>query len=344
MLRQAPGQPMERTENGPDPVSKDLMPRHGETEGFTLRVRISCAWISPVLAILLSVAAPSFLQWCCAEASDSPWIENTELRAVRTAHDRSGTDNPGAGDSGAANPGAGNSGADNPGVASRVDAAPVAEVFDSRDYQCMLVLQRAWPDAYVLDLATGEVFVHPVTEVITAEGRLQAPAAGTPAGSFIADPEGNIRFGTIDQEIVVEPLPPLVGALDRSELDRRQPVYSRRAAAYQPDAAAVSALRAVGEPIEIIAFFGTWCQTCKQSLPALLSTLDRANNPNFHLHLVGTDENMSEPADWIMEWALDYTPTYIVLQGDTELGRIEEEPLVSMEADLLEIIERGSQR
>jgi thiol-disulfide isomerase/thioredoxin len=100
----------------------------------------------------------------------------------------------------------------------------------------------------------------------------------------------------------------------------------------------------VGEPIEIIAFFGTWCQTCKQSLPALLSTLDRANNPNFHLHLVGTDENMSEPADWIMEWALDYTPTYVVLQGDTELGRIEEEPLVSMEADLLEIIERGSQR
>ena len=339
-----------------------------------MRVRISCAWISPVLAILLSVAAPSFLQWCCAEASDSPWIENTELRAVRTAHDRSEAGNPGAGDPGAANPGAGDPGAANPGggdsgaaspgagdpgaaspgagdsgaaspgVANRVDAAPVAEVFDSRDYQCMLVLQRAWPDAYVLDLATGEVFVHPVTEVITAEGRLQAPAAGTPAGSFIADPEGNIHFGTIDQEIVVEPLPPLVGALDRSELDRRQPVYSRRAAAYQPDAAAVSALRAVGEPIEIIAFFGTWCQTCKQSLPALLSALDRANNPNFHLHLVGTDENMTEPADWIMEWALDYTPTYVVLQGDTELGRIEEEAVVSMEADLLEIIERGSQR
>ncbi len=295
-----------------------------------MRNRFSCTWMWPSLVIALSTAALTFPLWCCADEDSgsarhtgteaaAAWLENTELRAVRST--------PG-----------GN------GAPAEEDPAPIAEVFDSTDYQTMLVLQRAWPRAYTLDLVTGEVLAHPTEEIVSETGQLRPADSGTSTGSFVSDPEGRIHFSTLEHEFVVEPLPPMVGEIGREELDRRQPVYARRAAAYDPDPAMIRALAEVDTDVEIVAFFGTWCLVCKHTLPALLGTLDAADNPHLNLRLVATDENMIEPADWIEICALDYTPTFMVFQDDLELGRIEEEPIVSMEADLIEIIERAEQR
>lgn len=295
-----------------------------------MKYRFSCTWMWPSLVIVLSAAALTFPLWCCADAqfgepggdqteSAAAWLENTELRAVRSA--------PGGA-----------------GAPAEDDPAPVAEVFDSTDYQTMLILQRAWPRAYTLDLVTGEVLAHPTEEIVTEAGELMPAGDGTSAGSFVSDPEGRIHFSTPRHEFVVEPLPPLIGEVGREELDRRQPAYARRAAAYDPNPAMVRALAEVSRDVEILAFFGTWCQICKHTLPALLGTLDAAENPHLRLRLIGTDENMLEPAELIERHALDYTPTFVVLEDGLELGRIEEEPILSVEADLIEIVERAAGR
>ena len=129
-----------------------------------------------------------------------------------------------------------------------------------------------------------------------------------------------------------------IGQLSREELERRQPIYARRAQRYQPDSTMVHRLAAVTAEIEVIAFFGTWCSTCKHHLPALMETLDLAENPSFKITYVGLDEDALEPADWIERCGIHTTPSMVVIHAGEEIGRIENEPEVSVEADLVSIL------
>ncbi len=218
------------------------------------------------------------------------------------------------------------------------DEAPYGEVFDSEDFQTMLVLQKDWPEAFTLNLATGEVTLHLPSQVLGAEGQLLSPAGGEVIATFVSTNEGCIEFGSLDYDYIIEPLPPMIGELSRAELERRQPAYLRRALDYEPDPVKIAALNALEDEIDIVAFFGTWCLICKHTLPALLATIDAADSAKFNLTLIGTDEDLSFPEDWIVEYELEFTPTVVVLHQGVELGRIQEEALVSVEADLVGII------
>jgi len=214
------------------------------------------------------------------------------------------------------------------------------EVFDSSDYQSILLLPVAGDAAYVLDLKAVEVLAVPKSSVMTNDGTLQRPdrVGARSLGRFETDPDGRIRFSDGGTEIAAEPAPPLVGSLTLGQLEERQPGYARRARTYHPDAAMVARLAGVKRPAQIVAFFGSWCQICKHHVPALLATLDAARNPNLTLSLVGVDENVTEPRGPIAQYQVVATPTILVLVGGEELGRIEEDPRVSIEADLADIL------
>lgn len=214
------------------------------------------------------------------------------------------------------------------------------EVYDRADYQAMLLLPASGELAYILDLKTQQVAAYAKPTLLDAEGNLRpgTPAAARPVGPFDTSPEGRIRFLEGGRDFIVEAAPPLVGPIDRADLLARYPGYARRAAAYRPDPAMVAKLAAVKLPAKIVVFFGTWCQICRHELPALMATLDAAKNPNFTLALVALDENVVEPKDLISQYRVLTTPTTIVLVDGQELGRIEEEPKVSAEADLAGIL------
>jgi thiol-disulfide isomerase/thioredoxin len=220
------------------------------------------------------------------------------------------------------------------------------EVFDSPDFQQMLLLPARWGTAYVLELATGEVLAYAQSALLGDGGALLAPpeGGGSPVGIFVVQGDGAITFPTPECDVAVEAAPPLVGELTRAQLASRQPGYPRRAAIYPPDSASVQMLATVEGRIEIVAFFGTWCSTCKESLSALLKTLDEAGNANIELTLVGMDEDMVEPLELITNFEISDVPTFIVLRDGGEIGRIEEEPQVSMEADLARILAEEQSR
>lgn len=284
----------------------------------------TCTHCLPAALLLVLLASnglgiPAAAGAAPAGDSGALWHENTELRAMRCLPEAKGSVSPD-------------------------DEAPYAEVFDSADFQTMLVLQKDWPVAFTLDLATGEVARHLSSEVLGANGRLLRPDDGEVITTFASTTEGRIEFGSLEYDYVIEPLPPLVGELSRAELERRQPAYLRRALDYRPDPEKIAVLGALEDEFEIVAFFGTWCQICKHTLPALLATLDAADSATFHLTLIGTDEDMSVPEEWIVEYDLEFTPTIVVLRQGIELGRIQEEALVSVEADLVEIISAAARQ
>jgi thiol-disulfide isomerase/thioredoxin len=214
------------------------------------------------------------------------------------------------------------------------------EVFDRTDYQSILLVPADGDLAYVLDLARREATPYPKTAILGDDGSPRMPAAVStrPAAAFDIAPDGTLHFTDAGQQFFVQAAAPLTGPLTRATLDDRQPGYARRARLYRPDAATVARLAAARLPAEIVVFFGTWCRTCKHDLPALLATLDAAKNPNLRLTLIATDENLAEPADLISRFRVVTTPTVIVQVDGQELGRIEEDPEVSMEADLAAIL------
>lgn len=216
----------------------------------------------------------------------------------------------------------------------------VGEVFDSPDFQRMLLLIPGWSQAYVLELATNEVVAYPAAAL---QDKLHQPIAppesgGAVAGYFSVQPDASVVFRTADSQVVIAPAPPLVGEISREKLAERFPVYERRAAAYSPAPEAVQVVANTGAETEVLAFFGTWCSTCQEELPAVLATLDAAANPKIELRLIAVDEDLVEPVDLLTEYSVQDIPTLIVTRGGREIGRIIEEPKTTIEGDLARII------
>ncbi len=282
---------------------------------------------SPLGALACLTAQPAYAQ---SSSTNAGWIENPSLVACLEK-----------GATGQANPKSSPTGAQS--------RAIFGEVFDSSDYQSMLVLPAEGEFAYIVQLSTKRATAYPRAAFLDAAGQVQASpspggtsAPGTDAGAVSTDNQGRMMFHHAGGDIQIELAPPLIGAIERADLEARQPAYARHARAYRPDAAAVATLAANKEPVEILAFFGTWCSTCKSVLPALLASLDAAANPALTLTCVGVDEDMEQPADMLGEFEVKATPTIVALISGIEIGRIVDEPHKSVEADLAAILTRAS--
>lgn len=289
--------------------------------------RISLAAVA--LAGALTLACTLFVPAAWAEASGAPQKAPASANATETTWTENSALVARVLDSGAQ---AGSS----PGGTSLGSG----EVFDSADYQKMLVLPSQGECAYVIELASGKASVYPRGAVLGEGGEVRTPPveSAVAAGTANADEEGRLVIAHNGLKILIEPAPPLVGAIERAELEARHPAYARHARAYVPDADMIAILAGQTQPLTILAFFGSWCSTCKHLLPALFATLDAANNPAISLICIGVDEDLKQPEEEIAAYEIDATPTFIVLTEGVELGRIEDEPRTSVEADLGNIL------
>lgn len=125
--------------------------------------------------------------------------------------------------------------------------------------------------------------------------------SGSPA--YALSIEGPIlRFNTDTSKVrilKVTERPPVVGpvALDALVSDRIE--YREGMKAYTPDKTMVDAIKANKKPIEIEAYFGTWCGHCKIYMPKFLRVMQDAANPNIKLNLIGVPKNFgAEEGPW----------------------------------------------
>jgi thiol-disulfide isomerase/thioredoxin len=219
------------------------------------------------------------------------------------------------------------------------DASPV-RVFTSPDYRKLLLVPEKGKTAYILLLKTSEAQSVP-RQAITFEkngARLDGGARKTALGSFTRK-EANIDFRSGSLEIHVGPAATLTGETTLSEILEQKPGYRQKSAEYQPDAAAVAALRRWSRPAEIFVFFGTWCPVCGRRVPMFMKTIEAAANPNLRVRYIAIDEKYSNPADLIRSHSVHITPTFIVKVDGREIGRINKKPKTSLEKDLADIFE-----
>jgi thiol-disulfide isomerase/thioredoxin len=218
-----------------------------------------------------------------------------------------------------------------------------AQVFQSRDFKFLLVLPDEGLDAWVLDLAKLEYHHLTVTDIGVREARARVPsvAGKTPAGA-LAKAEAELSFPTADGTITIAPGEPLVGEVSQRLLLRRRPDYGVAAARYTPDPNAIAILKTRKSQAEVFVFFGTWCPTCKRVVPTFLRTMELAANPNIRVRYIARDADRYEPEGLLTRFKVTTTPTFVVLAGGRELGRIEGAPKMAIERELVNLLTKGN--
>ena len=157
---------------------------------------------------------------------------------------------------------------------------------------------------YLIDMPARKAVSIPRANVHPdAGGTVKVDTSGAGASSYALEIEGPVlRFQAGDAKVRVLKVldrPPVIGPIGMDALLADRIEYREGIKTYTPDAVAMDSIKAWKKPLEIEAYFATWCPHCKMYMPKLLRVLKDANNPNIKVTLVGVPKNFGmEKGPW----------------------------------------------
>ncbi len=133
----------------------------------------------------------------------------------------------------------------------------------------------------------------------------------------------------------------LVGKLDMQQLvnDSSFTWFYSGINKYQPDSEWVHYIKYYRDSFRVIVFAGTWDRNSRQLLPSFYRTMINAGYPLNKIMLYGVDHDLHTLNGEAKQYNIKKLPTIIVLYQNEELGRIEEVPVQSIEANLVAILQ-----
>jgi thiol-disulfide isomerase/thioredoxin len=135
----------------------------------------------------------------------------------------------------------------------------------------------------------------------------------------------------LDRAPQIGPIP-----LDALLADRAE--YREAGRLYNPEKTSMEAIHKSKKPIEIEAFFGTWCQHCKLFMPKFLRVMKDADNPNIKLTLIGVPRNFgTEKGPWEGK-GIQSIPSITVRYQGKDLTRLGTHETAVPEAELAGIL------
>lgn len=132
----------------------------------------------------------------------------------------------------------------------------------------------------------------------------------------------------------------LLGPLSKEEILENFPDWQEKATSYVPNMGVIEKLQSIQYKIEIEIFLGTWCPDTKRNVSAYFQVMDMVDNPLFTTTYIGIPRDKGSREPYIEGKNIIKVPTFIVLINDEEKGRIIENPVKSVEEDLLDIINK----
>lgn len=130
---------------------------------------------------------------------------------------------------------------------------------------------------------------------------------------------------------------PYTGVISGAQLIELYPQFRSVYDKYQPSLSELDSANSLSGK-SLVVLFGTWCHDSEREVPRLLKLLDSSGVDLAGLSLHGVNYNKQEPSNLHHQYDLKYTPTIILLQGEDELGRIVEKPVISLGEDLASFI------
>ena len=135
----------------------------------------------------------------------------------------------------------------------------------------------------------------------------------------------------------------ITGTTDVQKLndEKAYPWFATGCKDYTPDAATLKTLKEnMPADATLLVFAGTWCSDTQYLLPKFYKTLDDAGISRDRVKLYLLDEQKQSPEQLEKQYQVVSVPTFIVLQNGKELGRIVETVQKSIEADLVNKLQK----
>jgi thiol-disulfide isomerase/thioredoxin len=108
---------------------------------------------------------------------------------------------------------------------------------------------------------------------------------------------------------------------------------------YQPNTEVLTRLAAISkEDISFKIVLGTWCPDSRREVPRFLHILDLWQFPSEKITFIGVDNSKLSPVGEYDQLDIQRVPTFIIYKNNIEAGRIIENPVTSLEQDMVNIL------
>jgi len=136
--------------------------------------------------------------------------------------------------------------------------------------------------------------------------------------------------------------PILFGSLDRDDFqdDNYAWWFNSGYKFYKADTLIIKKLSAVDlDSLNITLVIGTWCSDSRREVPRFFKIIDEIQFPQEKLRIFGVDRKKESFEGDITSMNIELVPTFIFYENEKEIGRIIETPEISLESDMLKILE-----
>ncbi len=111
---------------------------------------------------------------------------------------------------------------------------------------------------------------------------------------------------------------------------------------YQTDNEPIERFKKELNAHQILVFLGTWCSDSQREVPRFKKILEKAGFPEDQLKMVGLDKRdefyKKSPGGEEEGFNIEYVPTFIFIKDGTEVNRIVESPVNTLELDMEKIL------
>ncbi len=133
----------------------------------------------------------------------------------------------------------------------------------------------------------------------------------------------------------------LLGYFNKSQMTREphSEWFLKGYDTYQPSQDAVNKLTELNKnDITIKIVLGTWCPDSRREVPRFMRILDIWNFPAEKVTFIGVDNFKNAPVGEFPSLRIERVPTFIIYKNNIESGRIIENPVTSLEQDMVNIL------
>lgn len=109
---------------------------------------------------------------------------------------------------------------------------------------------------------------------------------------------------------------------------------------YRPDENILDQLARLTGEYAITIILASWCGDSREQLPRFMKILDLIGFDFAKLRMIAVDSHKSGRDVDVSSYNIERVPTFIFYKNGTEVGRIIETPLNSLEADMFDILSR----
>ena len=132
----------------------------------------------------------------------------------------------------------------------------------------------------------------------------------------------------------------LLGPITKEKILESFPDWNDVVASYSPKHEVIEKLKLIDYEVKIEVFLGTWCPDSVRNVSAYFKIMDMVDNPLIQTSYIGIPRDNDSRKPFIEGRNIIKVPTFIILINDEEKGRIIENPVKSVEEDLLDIINK----